>query len=97
MEFVTLSPAVFQRYIFQLGLEAYAKRSATCDVVVLLNHGAKKIECIKVIRKETGLGLKEAKDLSEQTPSTIRANVDAETGKRILAALVTAGATAELR
>ncbi|MDR2635657.1 MAG: 50S ribosomal protein L7/L12 [Campylobacteraceae bacterium] len=65
--------------------------------VLLLDAGANKINVIKAIRALTGLGLKEAKDASEQTPSTIKEGInkaDAEEAKKQLEA---AGAKVELK
>ena len=65
--------------------------------VVLLDSGAKKIEVIKVVRALTGLGLKEAKDAVEQTPSVLKEGIskaDAETAKK---QLEEAGAKVELK
>ena len=65
--------------------------------VVLTSAGANKIAVIKVVREITGLGLKEAKDLVDGAPKTVKENVakaDAEEMKKKLAA---AGATVELK
>ena len=65
--------------------------------VVLVESGAKKIEVIKVVRAITGLGLKEAKDAVEQTPSVLKEGVskaDAEAAKK---QLEDAGAKCELK
>ncbi|MDR1554720.1 MAG: 50S ribosomal protein L7/L12 [Campylobacteraceae bacterium] len=65
--------------------------------VVLLDAGANKINVIKAVRALTGLGLKEAKDASEKTPSTIKEGVskaDAEEAKK---QLEEAGAKVELK
>jgi len=65
--------------------------------VVLANLGANKINVIKEIRTITGLGLKEAKDLVEGAPKTIKegvAKADAENMKKVLEA---AGAKVELK
>lgn len=65
--------------------------------VVLVESGAKKIEVIKVVRALTGLGLKEAKDAVEQTPSVLKEGVskaDAEAAKK---QLEDAGAKCELK
>ena len=65
--------------------------------VVLVESGAKKIEVIKVVRAITGLGLKEAKDAVEQTPSVLKEDVskaDAEAAKK---QLEDAGAKCELK
>jgi large subunit ribosomal protein L7/L12 len=65
--------------------------------VVLANSGANKINVIKEIRTITGLGLKEAKDLVEGAPKTVKEGVnkaDAENMKKVLEA---AGAKVELK
>lgn len=65
--------------------------------IVLVESGAKKIEVIKVVRAITGLGLKEAKDAVEQTPSVLKegvAKADAEAAKK---QLEEAGAKVELK
>lgn len=65
--------------------------------VVLTDAGANKIGVIKVVRTLTGLGLKEAKDAVEQTPSVLKEGVskdDAEAAKKELEA---AGAKVELK
>ncbi|MDR1460397.1 MAG: 50S ribosomal protein L7/L12 [Campylobacteraceae bacterium] len=65
--------------------------------VVLLDAGANKINVIKAVRALTGLGLKEAKDATEKTPSTIKEAVskaDAEEAKK---QLEEAGAKVELK
>ncbi|HFF9578355.1 TPA: 50S ribosomal protein L7/L12 [Campylobacter coli] len=65
--------------------------------IVLVDGGAKKIEVIKIVRALTGLGLKEAKDAVEQTPSTLKegvAKADAEEAKK---QLEEAGAKVELK
>lgn len=65
--------------------------------VTLTSDGGAKIPVIKVVREITGLGLKEAKDLVDNTPSVIKANVTPEEGEAIKAKLVEAGATAEVK
>lgn len=65
--------------------------------VVLVNSGDKKIQVIKEIRTITSLGLKEAKDLVDGAPKTVKENVakaDAENMKKVLEA---AGAKVELK
>ncbi|MCX2683744.1 50S ribosomal protein L7/L12 [Campylobacter sp. MIT 21-1685] len=65
--------------------------------LVLTDSGAKKIEVIKIVRALTGLGLKEAKDAVEQTPSTLKegiAKAEAEEAKK---QLEEAGAKVELK
>ncbi len=65
--------------------------------VTLTSDGGAKIPVIKVVREITGLGLKEAKDLVDNTPSVIKANVTPEEGEAIKAKLVEAGATVEVK
>ncbi|QFR50050.1 50S ribosomal protein L7/L12 [Sulfurimonas lithotrophica] len=65
--------------------------------VVLTDAGAKKIGVIKVVRGLTGLGLKEAKEACEATPSVIKEGVDKETAEAAKAELEEAGASVELK
>lgn len=65
--------------------------------VVMTNHGANKINVIKVVRAITGLGLKEAKDAVEGVPSTIKEGVSKEEAEKIKKELEEAGATVELK
>lgn len=65
--------------------------------VVLANVGDKKINVIKVVRELTGLGLKEAKELVDGAPSTIKEGVSKEEAEEMKAKLEEAGATVELK
>jgi large subunit ribosomal protein L7/L12 len=65
--------------------------------VVLTDAGAKKINVIKVVRALTGLGLKEAKDAVESTPSTLKEGVDKETAEAAKKDLEEAGAAVEIK
>ncbi len=65
--------------------------------VVLSGVGDKKIQVIKVIREITSLGLKEAKDLVDGAPSTVREDVGKEEAEQIKAKLEEQGATVELK
>ena len=64
--------------------------------VILKDAGASKIQVIKAVREATGLGLKEAKDLVDGAPATIKENVAKEEAEKMKAALTEAGATVEL-
>ena len=64
--------------------------------VVLKDAGANKIQVIKVVRDATGLGLKEAKDLVEGAPKTIKENVAKEEAEDLKAKFSEAGAVVEL-
>ena len=65
--------------------------------VVLAAAGANKINVIKEIRVITGLGLKEAKDLVEGAPKTVKEGVKKEDAEKMKAQLVAAGATVEIK
>ena len=65
--------------------------------VVLTNAGDKKIQVIKVVRAITGLGLKEAKDLVDGAPNTVKEGVNQEEADSIKAQLEEAGAGVELK
>src|SRR5690554_5102246 len=73
-----------------------AEEKAEFDVL-LKDVGAKKIQVIKVIREVTSLGLKEAKDLVDNAPSTVREGVSKEEAEQIKAKLEEQGATIELK
>ena len=65
--------------------------------VVLANAGANKINVIKVVREITGLGLKEAKDLVDGAPKTVKENAPKAESEEIKKKLTEAGATVELK
>jgi len=65
--------------------------------VVLATAGDKKINVIKEIRTITGLGLKEAKDLVEGAPKTVKEGVNKEEAAKIKEVLTAAGATVEIK
>ena len=65
--------------------------------VVLKSAGANKIAVIKVVRGLTGLGLKEAKELVDGAPKTLKEAVAKEEAEKIVAELKEAGAEAELK
>jgi len=64
---------------------------------VLKEAGAKKIQVIKVVREITGLGLKEAKDLVDGAPQTVKAGVSKDEAAQIKAKLEEQGATVEVK
>jgi large subunit ribosomal protein L7/L12 len=65
--------------------------------VVLTGAGDKKIQVIKVVRAITGLGLKEAKDLVDGAPGTVKEGVNQEEADSIKAQLEEAGAAVEVK
>ena len=65
--------------------------------VSLASFGEKKINVIKAVREITGLGLKEAKSLVEETPSNVKEGVSKEEAEEIKAKLEEVGATVEVK
>jgi large subunit ribosomal protein L7/L12 len=65
--------------------------------VILAAIGEKKIEVIKEVRAVTGLGLKEAKDLVEAAPKSVKEGITKEEAEKIKAALEKAGAKVEFK
>ena len=65
--------------------------------VVLSAAGDQKVQVIKAVRSITGLGLKEAKDLVDGAPNTLKEAVKKEEAEEMLKQLTDAGATAELK
>ena len=65
--------------------------------VVLASAGAQKIQVIKVVRAVTGLGLKEAKDLVDGAPGTVKAGVSKDEAAQIKAKLEEQGAVVEVK
>ncbi len=65
--------------------------------VVLASFGAKKLDVIKVVRELTGLGLKDAKDLVEGAPKTLKEGVSKDEAEAIKKSLTEAGATVEIK
>ena len=79
------------------GAAAPAAEEKTEFDVVLTGFGDKKLGVIKVIREITGLGLKEAKDLVEGCPKTVKEGISKEDAEKIKAQLTEAGATVEIK
>jgi large subunit ribosomal protein L7/L12 len=65
--------------------------------VVLKDAGSKKIQVIKVVREITGLGLKEAKDLVDGAPQTVKAGVSKDEAAQLKAKLEEQGAGVEVK
>lgn len=79
------------------GGAAAAAEEKTEFNVVLTSAGANKIPVIKVVRELTGLGLKEAKDLVDGAPKTVKENVAKDQAEEMKKKLAEAGATVELK
>lgn len=65
--------------------------------VVMTGFGDKKLNVIKAVRELTGLGLKEAKDMVEGVPQTVKSGVSKEEADKVADALKEAGATVEIK
>jgi len=78
------------------GAAAAPAEEKTEFTVVLAKAGEKKIDVIKAIREITGLGLKEAKDLVEGAPKTVKEGVSKDDANKMKEKLTAAGAAVEL-
>ena len=78
------------------GAAAGAAEEKTEFNVVLKDVGANKIQVIKVVRDATGLGLKEAKELVDGAPKTVKEGVSKEEAEELKAKFEEVGATVEL-
>ena len=65
--------------------------------VILKSAGASKLGVIKVVRAGTGLGLKDAKDLVDNAPKTLKEGISKEDAEKLVAELKEAGAEAEIK
>jgi large subunit ribosomal protein L7/L12 len=76
---------------------AAAVEEQTEFTVMLLSAGEKKVECIKVVRAATGLGLKEAKDLVDGAPKAVKEGVSKADAEALKKQLEEAGAKVEVK
>lgn len=79
------------------GGEAAAVEEKTEFDVILQSAGEKKINVIKVVRAHTGLGLKEAKDLVDGAPKTVKEGISKDEAEKIKKELEEAGATVSVK
>ena len=94
---VTAAAAVAAAPAAAGGGEAAAAEEQTEFDVVLTAAGDQKVQAIKAVRAITGLGLKEAKDLVDGAPNTLKEGVSTADAEDMLKQLIEAGATAELK
>ena len=78
------------------GAAAAAEEKTSFDVV-LKSAGAAKLQVVKAVKEACGLGLKEAKDLVDAAPSTVKEGVSKDEAEALKAALEGAGAEVELK
>ena len=79
------------------GPAAAAEEEKTSFDVVLKSAGAAKLQVVKAVKEQTGLGLKEAKDLVDAAPSTIKEGLDKAAAEALKKALEEVGAVVELK
>ena len=79
------------------GAAAPAAEEKTEFDVVLVSGGDKKLNVVKVVKEALGLGLKDAKDLVEGAPKTVKEGVSKDEAEKVKAALTEAGATVEIK
>ncbi len=94
---VTAAAAVAAAPAAAAGEDAPAAEEKTEFDVVLSAVGDQKVQVIKAVRAITGLGLKEAKDMVDGAPSTLKEGVKKEEAEGMLSQLTDAGATGELK
>jgi large subunit ribosomal protein L7/L12 len=94
---VTAAAAVAAAPAASGGAAAPAAEEKTEFNVILATVGEKKVNVIKAVRTITGLGLKEAKDLVDGAPSSVKEGVSKADAEEIKKLLVEAGATVELK
>jgi len=97
---VQVVPLIGTSKVDQTGPDKIDAEEQTEFAVILLNEGAKKIEVIKLVRAEIGLGLKEAKELVESSaaaPKTIKEGLSKADAESLQRRLVEAGAKAEIK
>ena len=79
------------------GAAAEAAEEKTEFDVILKDAGASKLNVIKVVRAATGLGLKEAKEIVDNAPKTLKEAISKEDAEKLVAELKEAGAEAEMK
>ena len=94
---VSAAPTVVAGAVAAGGGAGGGAEEKTEFTVVLVEAGANKIAVIKAVREITGLGLKEAKDATEQTPHTIKEGVNKDDAEAFKKKLEEAGAKVEIK
>ena len=79
------------------GAAAEAAEEKTSFDVVLKSAGANKLQVVKDVKEQTGLGLKEAKDIVDAAPANVKEGVDKATAEALKKALEEVGAEVELK
>ena len=79
------------------GGDAPAAEEKTSFDVILKSAGANKLQVVKAVKEQTGLGLKEAKDIVDAAPAAVKEGVDKATAEALKKALEEVGAEVELK
>ena len=79
------------------GAAVEAAEEKTSFDVVLKSAGANKLQVVKAVKEQTGLGLKEAKDIVDAAPANVKEGVDKATAEALKKALEEVGAEVELK
>ena len=79
------------------GGDAPAAEEKTSFDVVLKSAGAQKLQVVKAVKEQTGLGLKEAKDIVDAAPATVKEGLDKASAEALKKALEEVGAEVELK
>ena len=90
------APAMAMPMMAMPGAAAAEEEKSEFDVI-LVDHGANKINVIKVVREITGLGLKEAKELVDTPPKPLKEGVSKEEAEEVKKKVEEAGAKVELK
>lgn len=93
---VSAAPTVVTGAVVAGGAAGGAEEKTEFNII-LVDAGANKINVIKAVREITGLGLKEAKDATENTPSTLKEGVSKEDAENFKKKLEEAGAKVEVK
>lgn len=91
-----IEPAAAAVVVAAEGGAAAAEEKTSFDVI-LKNAGAAKLQVVKAVKESCGLGLKEAKDIVDAAPATVKEGVDKATAEALKAALEAAGAEVEVK
>ncbi|MDO4691667.1 MAG: 50S ribosomal protein L7/L12 [Porphyromonadaceae bacterium] len=92
-----IEPAAAAVVVAAGGGEAAQEEEKTSFDVILKSPGGAKLQVVKAVKEHCGLGLKEAKDIVDAAPSTVKEGVDKATAEAVKKALEEAGAEVELK
>ena len=92
-----IEPAAAAVVVAAGGGEGAAEEAQTEFTVVLKEAGASKLAVVKMVKELTGLGLKEAKDVVDSAPSTVKEGVTKDEAEALKKSLEEAGAVVELK